>query len=178
MLKKTASPDVPVVLPPTAADDDDANAYLVTDTQPNAGATGCWKAEEDTQLTSAVMNTCKKKHHTEYETDWAAVAARVPSRTKNQCLKRWCETLDPSIDLANGRTGSWALYEDSKLKHSVKLHGGKDWAVPGRTNRQCNMGWHSTLVFSIDPMAACAGKWTADEDKKLKDVVPTQSDKN
>jgi myb proto-oncogene protein len=34
------------------------------------------------------------------------------------------------------------------------------------------------LVSNIDPTTARTGKWTADEDKKLKGAVPTQGAKN
>jgi hypothetical protein len=66
MLKKTASPDVSVDLPlPVADNNDDPNADLVTDTQPDAGATASWTPEEDAKLTSAIANTRRKKHHKE-----------------------------------------------------------------------------------------------------------------
>jgi hypothetical protein len=58
--------DVTVSLPPhAAADIDDTNADLVTDTSPNAGATRAtdsWTLEDDAKLTRAVANTTKKKH--------------------------------------------------------------------------------------------------------------------
>jgi hypothetical protein len=55
-------------------------------TQPKVGAARAplrrWTLEEDTKLTSAVKTTCKKKDCGEYRTDWVAVAALVPGRTK------------------------------------------------------------------------------------------------
>jgi hypothetical protein len=57
---KTASPAISVGLPPATADNDDVNADLVTDTQPNAGATTMnrhWTLEEDATLTSVFVNT-------------------------------------------------------------------------------------------------------------------------
>jgi hypothetical protein len=77
-----ASADISVdFLPPLAAldDDDDTNADRVKDTQPNA--TGRWTPEEDAKLTSAVSNTCEKKHGKEHRIDYVAVAALVPGRT-------------------------------------------------------------------------------------------------
>jgi hypothetical protein len=49
--------------------------------------------------------------------------------------------LDPSIDLANGRTGKWAENEDIKLKDAVQIHGGKEWVaitalVPAGSNQR------------------------------------------
>jgi hypothetical protein len=77
----------------------------VTDTQPNNVATRVtrrlWTLEEDTKLTSAVANISKKKWGKEYKTDWPAIAALVPGRTKNHCFNRWYHILDPSIDWAN-----------------------------------------------------------------------------
>jgi hypothetical protein len=92
LARKNASPDVSVGLLPRAADDDDdVNADPVTDTQPNAGvtrATGRWTVDEDVNLTTAVANTSKKKWGNEYKTDWDAVAALVPCRTRIQCHNR------------------------------------------------------------------------------------------
>jgi hypothetical protein len=82
--RKTVSPDISVGLPsPPAVDgDDDVNADPVSDTQRNAVATGIWILEEDAKLTRAIANTSKKRRGKEYKTDWVAVAALVPSRTK------------------------------------------------------------------------------------------------
>jgi hypothetical protein len=147
--RKTAPPDVSVriYLPPAADDDNDnANADLVTDAQPSAGATTVtrrhWTSEEDAKLTSAVTNTSKMKWGKEYRTNWAAVAVLVPSRTTIQCRNRWNNALDPSIDRANERKGKWTACEDSELKDAVQTHGGKNWEtiaalVPGRTTIQC-----------------------------------------
>jgi hypothetical protein len=115
--KKTVSADVSVGLsPPATADSDDANADAVTDTQPNAVGSNrttarLWTTDEDAQLTSAVANTSKKKWGNEYKTDWDAVAALVPNRTKRLCINRWKEVLDPSIGRASGRAGKWTAAE-------------------------------------------------------------------
>jgi hypothetical protein len=116
-------PDAAVSLPAAAAaaaaaDNDDPNADPVTDTQPNDGATRVtrhcrhWTLIEDARLTSAVTSTSKKKLGKEYRNDWAAVAALVPGRRKNQCRGRWEHLLHLSIDRANERTGKWSEDED------------------------------------------------------------------
>jgi hypothetical protein len=56
-----------------------------------------------------------------------AIAALVPGRARQQCYNRWRDSLDPSIDGANERTGKWAEDKDSMLKDAVQTHGGKDW---------------------------------------------------
>jgi hypothetical protein len=99
--RETASPVVSEGHSLPAADNDDANANLATDTQPNAGAApratgGGWTLEEDAKLTRAVANTSKKKRGKEYVTNWAAVATLVPNRTKIQCWSRWNNTFNPS----------------------------------------------------------------------------------
>jgi hypothetical protein len=104
--RRTDSPRVSAVLPPTADNNDDANADKVADTQPNAGATMAsrrWTPEEDSKLTSAVAHTHKKIWGKGYKIDWVAVAAMVPGRTNRTCNSRWRETLDPSINRANRR---------------------------------------------------------------------------
>jgi hypothetical protein len=81
-------------------------------------------------------------------------------------------------------TGRWTLEEDAELTIAVakckKKRRGKehkiDWIaaaalVPSRTNRQCQHRWHDTLDPSIALTAGHTGKWTKDEDLKLKDVV-------
>jgi hypothetical protein len=91
--KSASSSYLSVGFPPPAADNEDVNAYPVTDTQPNAEATRKtprrWTKDEDAELTRAIMNTCKKKHGSEYKTNWPAISAKVVGRTSNQCLRRW-----------------------------------------------------------------------------------------
>jgi myb proto-oncogene protein len=147
----------------------------VSDTHPDTVATSNW--------IKAVANTSKKKYGKEYKTDWDAVAALVPGRTKIQCNNRWHDFLDPSIDRSNERTGSWTAVEDAKLKDAVQEHGSKNWdaiatLVPGRTKIQCNKRWHDALDPSIDRANERTGKWTTDEDSKLKDAVQTHGSKN
>jgi hypothetical protein len=67
--------------------------------------------------------------------------------------------VDPSIDLATGRTGTWTAVEESKLKDAVTTYGGKNWVaisalLPGRTKMQCYQRWHlSFLNVSEDSLA-------------------------
>jgi hypothetical protein len=140
-----------------------------------------WRQEEDAKLNNAVKNTCKKKCGQEYKTDWTAVAALVPGRTRNQCWSRWKEALDPNIDRASA--GKWTEDEDSKLKRAVQTHGGKNWykiakLVPGRAQRQCRSRWHNVLNVNVDRMPGRTGTWTAVEVNKLKCAVQTHGDKN
>jgi hypothetical protein len=192
--RKTDSNDLSVGLPPPPAADidiDDANTDAdtntdidpVMDTQPDAVATGNWTLEEDEKLTSAVTNTRKKKHRGEYAPDWMEISSLVPGRTNSQCRCRWRDALDPIIDQANRRTGSWTADEDSKLKDAVRTHGSKNWGaiaalVPGRTKRQCSCRWHDVLDHSIDRANGRTGKWTAAEDSKLKDAVQEHGGKD
>jgi hypothetical protein len=173
--------------PPPVADNDDANANAnvdpVTDTQSNIGATGRWTLEEDAKLASALTNTCKKKHGKGYRTDWDAVAALVPGRTKIQSLSRWHDSQEHGMNRASARTGKWTEDEDSKLKDAVHTHGGEDWAaiavlVPGRTKSQCYTRWYYALDPSTDRASGHWGQWTAAEDRKLKDVVKAHSGKD
>jgi hypothetical protein len=115
--------------------------------------------------------------------NWIAVAALVPSRTKRQCRERWLKALDLSIDLAIDHKGAWTEDEDFKLKKSVQIHGGKDWAaiaalIPGRTRSQCSNRWHDVLDPSIALMAGSKGRWTVDEDIMLKHAVQTRGSKS
>jgi hypothetical protein len=94
------------------------------------------------------------------------------------CLNnRWDSALDPSIGRASERKGKWTAVEYSKLKNAVQALDGKDWSaiaalVPGRTKNQCCTRWHDdALDPSIDRSYGRTGKWTPDEDDKLKDAV-------
>jgi hypothetical protein len=180
--RKTASTDVSVDLPPPAVDNDVVNADPVTDTQTNFKVTLAfrrWILEEDAKLTRAVANTSKKKWGNEYKTDWDAVAALVPGRTAIQCRRHsWKE-----INRTTGRRGTWTEDEDSKLKDTVQTHGDKNWCaiaalIPGRSRGQCRSRWYRGSVSSIDRANGRAGKWTEDEDTKLKDAVQTHGGKN
>jgi myb proto-oncogene protein len=142
-----------------------------------------WTPKEDKKLASAVTDTRKKKCGKELKIDWVAVTALVPGRTKVQCCNRWRDALDPSIGRTTARAGQWTADEDKKLKDALPTHGAKIWEtiaalVPGRTKVQCRNRWHNSLISNTHPTGGREGKWTADEDKKLKDVVPTHGAKN
>jgi hypothetical protein len=148
-----------------------------------ARATGRWTPEEDVELTSAVAKMNKKWWGREHRIDWVAVAALVTGRTNDQCHQRWKNTLDPSIVLTAGRKGKWTEDEDLKLKYSVHMYGGKDWVaiatlVSGRTNIQCWNRWYDVLKSSVDRAHGRTGKWTKDEDLKLKYSVQMHGGKD
>jgi uncharacterized protein (DUF2237 family) len=140
-----------------------------------AGSTGAWTEDEDLKLKAAVQTHGGK--------NWNKIAALVPGRTKRQCRDRWHSALDPSVAPTAGRTGTWTVDEDLKLKAAVQIHGGKNWnaiaaMVPGRTKNQCNKRWHNYFDPSVAPTAGRTGTWTEDEDNKLKVAVQMQGGKN
>jgi hypothetical protein len=140
------------------------------------GRTGKWTEDEDIKLKDAV--------HEHGIKDWVTLAALVPGRTRVQCQNRWHDALNPSIDQLTKRTGKWVEDEDIKLKDAVQKHGaGNNWAkigglVPGRTKIQCKNRWHNVLAPSIDQSNGSWGKWTADEDDKLKGAVQKHGGQN
>jgi myb proto-oncogene protein len=141
---------------------------------PTMARAGQWTPDEVSKLKDAVQ--------THGDKNWGAIAALVPGRTLKQCNSRWKAVLDPGIDRANGRTGSWTEDEDIMLKDAVHTHG-KNWGaisalVPGRTNIQCRCRWRDALDPSIDRANGRMGRWTAVEDSKLKDAVQTHGGKN
>jgi hypothetical protein len=103
---------------------------------------------------------------------------------------------DPVTDMhptawTTGAPRGWTTEKDAQLTSAVtkarkKKYGEKfvtSWVavaalVPGRTKRQCKNRWQDRLVSNIDPATARAGKWTADEDKTLKDGVRAHGGKN
>jgi hypothetical protein len=139
-----------------------------------SGRKGKWKDDEDSKLKDAVQ--------THGDKDWVAISLLVPTRTKKQCWHRWHDILDPSIDRTSGRIGKWTAVEDSKLKDAVLTHGDKVWVaisllVPGRTRRQCLGRWHAVLDANTGLAISQYCRWTAIEDKKLKNAVQTHGDK-
>jgi hypothetical protein len=94
--------------------------------------TGKWTREEDTKLTNAL-----KEHGS---SNWAAVAALVPTRTNVECRQRWANNLDPAVN-----RGKWTAEEDAKLTEAVAEFG-NDWVrvavlFPGRSNKGCCRRW-------------------------------------
>jgi hypothetical protein len=136
--------------------------------------TEMWITDEDSNLRHAV-----RVHNGK---NWDAIAALVPGRTKSQCKGRW-HTLSPSIKLTGGHTGPWREDEDSKLRHAVRIHNGKNWdaiaaLVPDRTKSQCKGRWHNALNPSIERAARHTGPWREDEDSKLRHAVRIHNCKN
>jgi hypothetical protein len=134
-----------------------------------------WTTDEDNKLKDAVQ-----MHGAETGAEnWSAIAALVPGRAENQCCRRWNDALDPNMD----RMGKWTEDEDVKLKESVEMHGGKDWAaiaelVPGRVGKQCWSRWRDFLDPDVDREIGRTGYWTKDEDDKLKDSVELHGSKD
>jgi hypothetical protein len=151
-----------------AADDDNhADADPVIGMHPNARATGTPK--EAATLAGAVTNNSKIEHGKDYRTCYAAVSVLVSD-----------QALHSSIDLVPERRGiQWTPDEDIQLKYAVQqIHDGKNWdaiaaLVPGRTNSQCRRRWHCALDHRhvVRTAGGRTGKWTTDEDTRLKDAV-------
>jgi hypothetical protein len=139
------------------------------------GRKGMWTEDEDSKLKDAVQTQGGKK--------WGAIAALVPGRSYKQCYHRWHHVLKHCIDLAPGRTDHWTAVEDIKLKDAVQTYGGNNWGaiavlVPGRSHKQCYYRWHYALDPSLDQANGRTGKWTEDEDSKLKDAVQMHGGNN
>jgi hypothetical protein len=173
-----ASPNASVAVPSPDAGTDPVAAS--SPTQLNVGATRApldrWTPEEDTKLTSAVKTTGKKKYGGDYRADWGAISKMVPGRTKHQCYNRWHNTLHCRSIGTTARVGKWTTEEDVKLKDAVEKHNGTYWAaiselVPGRTKQQCWNRWHDALHIRSHGTTTRADKWTAAEDRTLKDAV-------
>jgi hypothetical protein len=214
---RNTSHDTKVLEPATAADYADSDPVI--DMHRNTRATGA--PEGDTKLPGADMNSSKTTHGKNCTTDWNAdavlvpgqtlhssnptsaraarwttgedaklkdavkihdgknwfaIAALVPGRTRRQCRNRWHDVLDASVHQTPRRSGKWTPDEDTKLKDAAQKHGGKNWdaiaaLVPGRTNKQCCNRWHDDVDTSVHQTPRRSGKWTPDEDTKLKDAA-------
>jgi hypothetical protein len=63
-----------------------------------SGRKGKWTAVEDSKLKGAVQ--------THGDKDWVAISLLVPGRTNIQCWGRWHDSLNPSMSLPAGHTGT------------------------------------------------------------------------
>jgi hypothetical protein len=139
--------------------------------------TGKWTADEVKTLNGAV-----KKYHGR---NWDAIAALVQGRTKKQCTNRWYHALEPSAEGVTGRTGTetWTTDDDIKLKDAVEKHGYENWdeiaaLLPARTKVQCWSRWHAAVDPRIDRTTPRTGRWTKDEDNKLRKAAEKYGGKN
>jgi hypothetical protein len=142
------------------------------------GHSGIWAEDEDLKLRHALQ-----MHGGKDGKDWFAIASLVSGQTKNQCTSRRDIASNHTIDPMTGHSKIWTEDEDNKLKDSVQVHGGKGWnaiaaLVAGRTQKQCYNRWRSVLDHSIDRTTARSGKWTEEEDGKLKNSIEMHGGKD
>ncbi|GFP86225.1 myb-like protein l [Phtheirospermum japonicum] len=97
--------------------------------------------------------------------NWIDIAASLgTNRTPFQCLARYQRSLNASI-----LKREWTKEEDNQLRTAVETYGESNWQVvasvmEGRTGTQCSNRWLKTL----HPARKRVGKWTEEEDKRLK----------
>jgi hypothetical protein len=182
---KLPSLDTIVALPPPAAAvaaNHHADSDPVMDMDLNASTTRAfrrWTVDEDTRLKKAVL----VQTHDGKRQSWDAIAALVPGRTKIQCQSRWYDSFDPRIVQTTTHMDKWTPDEDDKLKDAVKTHNGKNWfaietLLPGRTKKQCHRRWRDALAPRNHRATARKGRWTLDEDARLKNAVQMHNGKN
>ncbi|PHZ09636.1 uncharacterized protein RHIMIDRAFT_184432, partial [Rhizopus microsporus ATCC 52813] len=108
--------------------------------------TGKWTPEEDQQLKDAV-----KQYSAE---GWAAIAARVPARSRIQCLQRWkrlCQQADSNIL----RNTPLTMQEKELLFEGYKIFGAdfntiQKSYLPNRRPEQLQGWWHYNNPSSLD----------------------------
>ncbi|XP_073296754.1 uncharacterized protein [Primulina huaijiensis] len=93
--------------------------------------------------------------------------AECQARTPFQCLARYQRSLNASI-----LKREWNKVEDDQLRDAVETFGENNWqlvasVMEGRTGTQCSNRWLKTL----HPARKRVGKWTAEEDKRMKIAV-------
>ncbi|KAK6153987.1 hypothetical protein DH2020_013626 [Rehmannia glutinosa] len=119
-----------------------------------------WTAMEDKSLLHIVQQKGLS--------NWIDIAASLgTNRTPFQCLARYQRSLNASI-----LKREWTKEEDNQLRTAVETYGESNWQVvasvmEGRTGTQCSNRWLKTL----HPARKRVGKWTAEEDKRLKVAV-------
>ncbi|KAI3463736.1 hypothetical protein Pfo_020399 [Paulownia fortunei] len=119
-----------------------------------------WTAMEDKNLLHIVQQKGLS--------NWIDIAASLgTNRTPFQCLARYQRSLNASI-----LKREWTKEEDNQLRAAVETYGESNWqlvasVMEGRTGTQCSNRWLKTL----HPARKRVGKWTAEEDKRLKVAV-------
>ncbi|XP_042502214.1 snRNA-activating protein complex subunit 4 isoform X2 [Macadamia integrifolia] len=100
--------------------------------------------------------------------NWIDIASRLETnRTPFQCLARYQRSLNIHI-----MKRDWTPEEDAQLCVAVEVFGEGHWQLiasnlEGRTGTQCSNRWRKTL----HPSRKVVGRWTVDEDKRLKVAV-------
>jgi len=107
--------------------------------------------------------------------DWDAIAKlHVPTRTAMDCKIQWTQVQHPQICKKE-----FSKTEDQHLLALVKEHKGHDWVSvaqklgTNRTPAQCLKRYQRSLNTSM-----MRGKWTAEEDKQLREAVRRYGQKN
>ncbi|XP_068642426.1 uncharacterized protein [Aristolochia californica] len=115
---------------------------------PSRKRVGRWTVDEDKHLKVSVLLFGAKT--------WQKIARFVPGRTQVQCRERWCNVLDPSLNLE-----AWTEEEDFKLKAAITQYG-RCWSkvaafVPPRTDNQCRRRWKVLFRHEV-PLVQAAWK--------------------
>jgi len=136
---------------------------------------GEWTDKESSLLERAVR---KVKAKNDGCIVWRKVAARVKTRSSDQCRKRWMHAHDGSR-----KNEPWTEEEDQKLRGIVEIYLENDekvriersvwWKISkemvGRTFKQCTERWYKSLRYSAVwykslRASAVKGPFTAEED--------------
>lgn len=119
-----------------------------------------WTAIEDKNLLHIVQQRGLN--------NWIDIAVLLgTNRTPFQCLARYQRSLNASI-----LKREWTKEEDDQLRDAVETLGESNWqlvasVMEGRTGTQCSNRWLKTL----HPARKRVGKWTAEEDRRMKIAV-------
>ncbi|XP_068308811.1 uncharacterized protein [Pyrus communis] len=116
-----------------------------------------WTAKEDKNLLYFVQEKGIN--------NWFDIAVSLgTNRTPFQCLARYQRSLNASI-----LKREWTKDEDARLRSAVETLGEGNWqavasALGGRAGTQCSNRWKK----SLHPTKKREGRWTPEEDKRLK----------
>ncbi|KAJ4832335.1 hypothetical protein Tsubulata_027818 [Turnera subulata] len=126
-----------------------------------------WTSKEDKSLLYIVQQ--------KGVSNWFDIAASLgTNRTPFKCLERFQRSLNASI-----LKREWTEEEDAQLHAAVEAYGEHNWqsvasTLVGRTGPQCSNRWKKTL----NPDRQKVGRWTSDEDKRLRIAVMFFGPKN
>ncbi|XP_057828110.2 uncharacterized protein LOC131039397 isoform X1 [Cryptomeria japonica] len=119
-----------------------------------------WTKVEDKKLLMIVQNNGLH--------NWVQISNMLgTNRTSSQCLSRYQRSLNAHI-----MRKDWTDEEDDQLRAVVETFGENDWQIvaanmEGRTGAQCLNRWCKSIL----PDRKKVGRWTVEEDKRLKVAV-------
>jgi hypothetical protein len=127
-----------------------------------------WQPDEVQRLSDALQELGVPSHR-----NWNEIAARVGTRTNEQCYQYYRTIADP---IFRQRTlGPWRPDEEQRLRAAIGQLGAHNWRlisqlVGTRTDDQCNAYYHHYIEGQAPPQPPQRFVWTPEQNTRLGEV--------